>query len=134
MSETTCPCGGLPTGAALGRCCGPALDGEAWPETAEALMRSRYTAFALLNTDHLFRTWHPKGRPTQVIADPQTTWVRLEVLDTADGGADDSEGIVEYRAHYCDPDGAGVLAERAHFARRAGRWVYTGSAEEAARG
>lgn len=46
----------------LAQCCGRYLDGEAAP-TAEALMRSRYTAFALRDEDYLFRTWHPRTRP-----------------------------------------------------------------------
>jgi SEC-C motif-containing protein len=109
-------------------CCRPlVVDGVAAP-TAEALMRSRYTAYAVGAHDHVFRTWHPRSRPADVDPDPQVTWVRLEVLDTVAGGADDSEGEVEFRAHWVAGEGPhlqrGVEAERSRFVRRGGRWVY----------
>src|SRR6188474_3543469 len=55
----SCPCG---SGAAYRACCGPVHDGSP-AATAEQLMRSRYTAFALGIEDHVFRTWHPRTRP-----------------------------------------------------------------------
>ncbi|MHB0828541.1 MAG: YchJ family protein [Schaalia turicensis] len=54
-----CTCG---SGIAFRACCSPILDGEPAP-TAEALMRSRYSAFVLGNENHLFRSWHPRTRP-----------------------------------------------------------------------
>lgn len=80
-------------------------------------MRSRYAAYALGETDYVWRTWHPRTRPEQVTHDPATTWTRLEVLD-ADGDE------VEFRAHHSGAGGAGVLHERSRFSRRAGRWFY----------
>ncbi|MCB1240613.1 MAG: SEC-C domain-containing protein, partial [Tetrasphaera sp.] len=51
-----CPCG---TSLSYAACCRRfVVDGELAP-TAEALMRSRYTAYAMGSGDHLFRTWHP---------------------------------------------------------------------------
>ncbi len=104
-------------------------------------MRSRYSAYAVADADHLFRTWHPRTRPEHVLGTPGTTWTGLEILDVVDGGPDDATGIVEFRATYLDPatpgtpaspaspasPGAGapgVLHERSRFERRAGRWVY----------
>ncbi|WP_275423743.1 YchJ family protein, partial [Virgisporangium ochraceum] len=57
-ADLRCPCGGGPYAA----CCGPA-HGGAPAATAEALMRSRYSAFALGDADYLLRTWHPTTRP-----------------------------------------------------------------------
>jgi uncharacterized protein YchJ len=51
-------------------------------------------------------------------------WRRLQIVDTARGGADDDEGIVEFRAAHRSAEGAGVLHERSRFARQDGRWVY----------
>ncbi len=119
--EPACPCG---TGAPLAGCCGPLLDNREQAGTAEQLMRSRYTAFALRHDDHLFRTWHPRTRPEDVHSDPGLRWTRLEVLDTRDGEPGDETGVVEFRAHHDGNDGPGVLHERSRFARRAGRWVY----------
>ena len=118
----------MPPGASVSQCCGPVVAGERSAGTAEELMRSRYTAYALLDGDHLFRTWHPRTRTDDAQPDPRVRWERLEVLDVVAGGADDDAGIVEFRAHWVsDDDGPtrrGALHERSRFTRRAGRWVY----------
>lgn len=91
-------------------------------------MRSRYSAYALGQPDHLFRTWHPATRPADVTPEPSIRWVGLEVTATEGGGEDDAEGVVEYRAHWLSGTGSaaqrGVLGERSLFRRRAGRWLY----------
>ncbi len=96
-------------------------------------MRSRYTAYALGSTDHLFRTWHARTRPADVGTDERVRWVGLDLLDTVDGGVDDVSGVVEFRAHWVsDDDGPtrrGTVEERSRFTRRAGRWVYLGAEE-----
>ena len=115
-----CPCG---SGTAYAACCGPLHDG-APAATAEALMRSRYAAFALGRTDHVFRTWHPRTRPGDVTPDPGVTWTGLEVLATRAGGPDDDTGVVEFRAHLRTVAGPQVLHETSRFERRGGRWVY----------
>jgi SEC-C motif-containing protein len=85
-------------------------------------MRSRYTAYAVGDNDHLFRTWHPRTRPAEIAPDQGLTWTRLEVLDVVDDGTD--EGIVEFRARWTWQGQGGELHERSRFVRRAGRWVY----------
>jgi len=72
-----CPCGG----PALATCCGPYIAGAALPPTAEALMRSRYTAYTQRNEDYLRATWHPRTRPQDAILDPDTNlrWLGLEI-------------------------------------------------------
>lgn len=96
--------------------------------TAERLMRSRYTAYVLGDTDHLFRSWHARTRPDDTAPDPRVRWVGLAVLDVMAGGADDNEGVVEFRAQWVsDDDGPvrrGEVHERSRFVRRGGRWVY----------
>ncbi len=115
-----CPCG---SGTAYAACCGPLHDG-APAATAEALMRSRYAAYALGRTDHVFRTWHPRTRPDDVMPDPGVTWTGLEVLATEAGGPDDDTGVVEFRAHLRTVAGLQVLHETSRFERRGSRWVY----------
>ena len=117
-----CPCG---TGRLLEECCGPLLDGVP-ADTAEQLMRSRYTAFALGDLAHLTRSWHPATCPTPLTLDPGIRWTGLEVLATDGGGPGDDTGVVSFRAHHDGPDGPQVLAETSRFVRRgrAGRWVY----------
>lgn len=115
-----CPCG---SGAAYRSCCGPLHDGAPAP-TAEALMRSRYSAYALDRSDYVFTTWHPRTRPDDVSPAPGLTWVGLQVLDVVDGGPSDETGIVEFRATSRTAAGEQVLHERSRFERRRGRWVY----------
>lgn len=132
--DATCPCGGVPVGATLDECCGPLVRGEVPATTAEQQMRSRYTAHTVAASDHLFRTWHPRIRPTSVEPDPWVTWVRLEVLAVHGGGEDDVQGVVEYRARWTAGEGVtpqrGELHGRSCFVRHAGRWAYVGSPED----
>lgn len=122
-----CPCG---SGATYDACCGPLHRGAAPARTPEELMRSRYSALALGDVDHLFRTWHPRTRPPRLVEDgldASRTWTRLVVLGSGEGPGED-EGWVEFEAHYRGPHAAGgrpgVQHERSRFVRRAGRWVY----------
>ncbi|SCG37510.1 YchJ family protein [Micromonospora humi] len=118
---TACPCG---SGRPYEDCCAPVHRGAATAATAEALMRSRFSAFALGDADYLRHSWHSRTRPARVQLDPGTRWTRLEVLETGQGGLFDSTGTVRFRAHYREGGRAGVLAERSRFAREEGRWVY----------
>ncbi len=120
MTGRPCPCGG---GLLYRGCCGPLHDG-APAATAEALMRSRYAAYALDRTDHVFATWHPRTRPADVTPVPGLAWVGLEVLRAVGGGPDDETGTVEFRARSRTAAGEGVLHETSRFERRRGRWVY----------
>lgn len=87
-------------------------------------MRSRYSAYARGMEDYLLATWHPATRPATAAPDPDLHWVRLEVLDTSRGGATDTDGEVEFTAHYRDRGRPGRLHERSRFTRRGGRWYY----------
>ncbi|MFE3517872.1 YchJ family protein [Streptomyces sp. NPDC059166] len=118
--RTPCPCG-LP--AAYGECCARYHTGAAAP-TCEALMRSRYTAFAVRDAGYLLRTWHPATRPAVLDLDPLTRWDRLEILATTEGTAFHTTGTVTFRAHWTDGDGPGSLYEKSRFVRHEGAWVY----------
>ncbi|WP_264934625.1 YchJ family protein [Streptomyces sp. A012304] len=116
MTTRSCPCG-LP--APYAECCGRFHTGAAAP-TAEALMRSRYSAFVKGDTAYLLRTWHPRTRPGRLDLDPGTRWTGLEILDTVGGSAFHTTGVVEFRASYR----GGALRERSRFERVDGAWVY----------
>ncbi|MGL4175096.1 MAG: YchJ family metal-binding protein [Dermatophilaceae bacterium] len=128
VDERPCPCGGGRDGASLGACCGPVVRGERHAATVEQLMRSRYTAYAVADGHHLYRTWHPRTRPDIVEPDPWVRWVGLTVVEVVGGGPDDDTGIVEFRARWESGEGVtrqrGELRERSRFERRAGRWFY----------
>lgn len=118
-----CPCG---SGDAYGACCGRFHRGEADAPTAEALMRSRYTAFVLRDTGYLSRTWHASTRPDaeELQLDEQQRWVRLDVLETTGGGPFDDEGVVLFEARWRRGPERGVLRERSTFVREQRRWSY----------
>ena len=111
-----CPCG---SGRNLDQCCGPILDDPRRAETAEALMRSRYTAHTLGRWNHLWVTWHPRTRP-EVIKDVPLQWTGLTIVDVAQRQPSDQYGVVEYIARHSE----GILHERARFEYRARRWFY----------
>ncbi|MFE2108067.1 YchJ family protein [Kitasatospora sp. NPDC059463] len=121
LPSSPCPCG-LP--ASYAECCGRLHRGQAAATTAEALMRSRYSAFAARDEAYLLRTWHPDSRPDSVDFDPGLRWLRLEVLSTTEGGPFHAEGTVAFRAHYADGREEGVLTEHSRFVRHEGAWVY----------
>lgn len=124
---TPCPC---QSGQSFETCCGPFLAGAPAP-TALALMRSRYTAYARGDAAYLARTLAPEHRAGFDAADVgasmrETRWLGLEILDTVDGGADDSTGIVEFVARFQAQGQTRALHERSRFRRDEsdGRWVY----------
>lgn len=87
-------------------------------------MRSRYSAYAVGDLDHVFRTWHPRTRPDEIEPDPTLTWAGLSILEVVGGGPEDSEGVVEFVARFTRPGAPGERHEQSSFLRRAGRWVY----------
>ncbi|WP_181805789.1 YchJ family protein [Streptomyces shenzhenensis] len=112
-----CPCGLAET---YEKCCGRFHRGEAAAPTAEALMRSRYSAFVKRDEPYLLRTWHPRTRPARLDLDPGMRWTGLEILATADGSPFHATGTVTFRASYR----GGSLEERSRFERVDGAWVY----------
>jgi len=117
-----CPCG---TGLVLDECCGRYLTGGAAPApTAEALMRSRYTAFVVGDVAHLLATWHPDTRPPSLELDAGTRWLGLDVLDVVAGGPLAAAGEVEFRASHVHGGRRGAQHERSRFSRVGGRWHY----------
>lgn len=87
-------------------------------------MRSRFTAFALGDADHLLRTWHPSTRPDSLDLDDGIRWQRLDIIDQEAGGPFDERGVVEFEAFYRDADGRGSLRERSTFVRENRLWLY----------
>ena len=118
-----CPCG---TGRDFEACCGVFIRGAAWAQTAEQLMRSRYTAYVLGAEDYLLRTWHPAKRPQslELAAAGPVRWLGLTILHCEAGGPDDDSGIVEFVARYKPAGRAAQLHERSRFVRENGQWFY----------
>lgn len=119
-APSPCPCD---TGKPYPSCCGRFHDGRPAP-TAVALMRSRYSAFALGLGSYLLETWHPATRPPSMDLDDDTTWTGLTIEHTEAGKAWDDAGVVQFSAAWRSPDGDGTLRERSRFTMIDGRWYY----------
>lgn len=112
-------------------CCGRYLSGGQLPPTAEALMRSRYTAFAKQNANYLVATVLPEKRARNELKSTQKSfrgvlWTRLEILATEKGAEGDDTGIVEFNAYWkaAAGRGNGTLHERSTFVKQGDRWYY----------
>lgn len=123
LTPDTCPCG---SGEPYARCCEPLHHGFAAAPTAERLMRSRYSAFALGHTAYLLATWHPSTRPATLDLDPGLVWTRLEIVGTTRGREHDAAGTVAFVAHFRDRASgrAGRQVENSTFRREGGKWFY----------
>ena len=121
VANSSCPCG---TGRPFAECCGLYLSGQATAPTAEALMRSRYTAFTRRDETHLLATWHPSTRPAalNLAGDAGTKWIGLDVKRFEVTGADSA--IVEFVARYKLGGRAQRLQEVSRFVREQGCWYY----------
>ncbi len=122
-----CPC---QSGLSYENCCEGFLKGSKLPETAEQLMRSRYTAFTKVDTDYLKKTLASESRQD---FDANATkewaatakWKGLKILSTEKGGADDKKGTVEFVATY-ETEGQGLEHhETAQFRKSdSGQWLF----------
>ncbi len=124
--KSSCPCG---SGRPSSECCEPFIEGRSQPETAEALMRSRFTAFALGSVDYLVSTHDPAEREPELVEEVRqwansAHFTELEVLDTEAGGPTDDLGFVEFIARYTEDGRAKTLRERSRFRRIDGSWFY----------
>jgi SEC-C motif domain protein len=119
-----CPCGALPA-LPLADCCGHYHAGplHLLAPTAEALMRSRYSAYVLDLTDYLRATWHASTRPAVIEPNPpELKWLGLEVRRHMPQDADHAS--VEFVARSKLAGRAQRLHETSRFVREDGRWYY----------
>ncbi|KFF59800.1 zinc-binding protein [Cryobacterium sp. MLB-32] len=116
-----CPC---LSGETYAACCHRFHSGEATAPTAELLMRSRYSAFAVGLAEYLLATWHPQTRPEFLDLDADTVWTRLDIESTNRGGPFDRVGEVQFTAH-CRSGGALTRQHETSRFERVGReWFY----------
>ncbi len=94
--------------------------------TAEALMRSRYTAFVRRDEPYLLKTWYEKTRPDDLNMDDyeHVNWIGLEILASEEGGQGDQDGTVEYIARFEVHDQMRSLHEVSRFVHEDGQWFY----------
>ena len=121
-----CPCG---SGKNYSDCCQPLIKGKAKAPTAEALMRSRYSAYVEHEIDYIINTCLERGKKD---IDPNSTrewseqsnWLGLKIISTENGGVNDTKGTVEFEAAY-ERDGMRELHhETAKFKKENDEWLY----------
>ena len=125
----TCPCG---SGRAYDECCGRYISGTNAAPTAEALMRSRYTAFTRGEYAYIGKTFSPQS-DAEAHAKGAEDWAKsgtfkkLKVIGTHQGGAGDTSGIVEFVATYTQDGVNWDHHETSHFEKDDdGQWYYVG--------
>jgi len=124
--ESICPC---KSRAIYGECCMPFHRGKAKPDTAEQLMRSRFSAYFFRLTDYLVDTTHPDTKEPNLKVELEKTihdinWRFLTVLASSKGGKEDKVGKVEFVAEYFWQGEPQELHERSRFKRYKGAWKY----------
>jgi len=126
LQNTACPCGSQQP---FDQCCQPLLSGQDHAKTAQALMRSRYSAFASGNIDYLIDTLHPDKRQPQdaellTQALEHTRWLGLQVRGCEKGLEENDRGTVEFVATWSEGGQSGFLHEKSSFVKLDGRWYY----------
>lgn len=120
-----CPCGRqLP----VKRCCGPFLEGRREAPAPEALVRSRYTAFAQANIGYLMHTCHPEtlcrfNQEENYLWARESEWLGLEIVKvevTAEG----ERATVEFIAHLKQRGMVARHHEVSDLRRIGDRWYY----------
>lgn len=127
----TCYCG---QGSSYAACCEPLHLGRQQAQTAEQLMRSRYSAFFAGQVDYLLATHHPAQhdedeRQALERSCGQQRWVHLDIRGTFQGGRKDQRGEVEFVAWFVAGSGKDEAApqqlhERSRFVREGEQWLY----------
>jgi SEC-C motif-containing protein len=124
--SSPCPCASKLT---FDRCCEPYLTGKKQPETAEILMRSRFTAYAMGKADYLAATTATAEREKLDVEELErycraVRCISLKVLSTERGGPLDETGVVVFHAKLLINGKRMLHWERSRFVREEGRWVY----------
>ena len=110
-------------------CCGAIHSGKRIAETAEDLMRSRYSAFVEADIDYILATYAGETRPVNERKEilewaESVEWIGLEILNTRDGLKNQSEGFVEFKAHFKEEGRKNVLHEKSFFRKENEKWLY----------
>ena len=132
-NQILCPCG---TAKNYQDCCGVYHQNPGSAPTAEALMRSRYSAFAVNDIDYIQATQQlaeaTSEVETQAIKEENssTEWQQLEIIDTEQGQQADNTGSVTFCARFKEGKHQGELSEKSLFEKRNGQWYYVSGSHE----
>ena len=120
MPATNCYCC---SGKPFANCCEPYINATKKAPTAEALMRSRYSAYCVQAGDYLVATTHSSTRKFHKKEDIMTwsksnQWLNLEILNA-------TETVVEFKAYFLDERlKANMHHEKSTFVKEDGNWFY----------
>jgi len=117
------------SGKIYAECCQAIHLGHRQAQTAEELMRSRYTAFATADVNYLMRSHHSSSRPIREKKNilqfaRSVDWMGLQIIRTQAGNPDDSEGWVEFKATYLEKGRLCCLHENSYFVKEKNIWYY----------
>lgn len=114
-----CPCG---SGKEYSECCEPLLEGRENAANALAVLRSRYSAYALGYKDYVLKTWHPSTRPEDMMLEP-IKWLGLKINDIEEIAED--EAFIDFVARGRDKGLGFRLHEKSRFVKDSdGLWYY----------
>jgi SEC-C motif domain protein len=116
-----CPCG---SGKIINSCCGQFISEKNKPETAEQLMRSRYTAYVMKEKDYILKTWHSSSRPKKFKLDINIEWIGLQIIDVTEGALENSKGSVFFEASYRFQNSLYTIRENSRFVKEDNSWLY----------
>ena len=121
-----CPCG---SEQAYKDCCQPLIQKEKQADSAEQLLRARYTAHVKKEVDYIWETTHPAqrgGMDRDQIAEwsKNSEWIRLEIVSTEAGQSEDETGFVEFVARYRERSKPQEHREIAEFRKKNDSWFF----------
>lgn len=122
--NSACPC---QSGKSYADCCQPIIQGTQAAASAEALMRSRYTAYVRGEISHIINSCvQDDGIDEEATRQwsQSADWQGLDILATSGGGPEDQTGTVDFVAHYLNDGVQEDHHELARFVRQEGRWLY----------
>jgi SEC-C motif domain protein len=121
-----CPCG---SETAYAECCEPVITGAIKAPSAERLMRARYSAYAKTAVEFILTSTIDEKREecdekTIRTWSEHSTWHKLEIISTENGGPDDTEGMVEFIVHFSENGAEKTYHEKGLFRKVNDDWRY----------
>jgi SEC-C motif-containing protein len=120
----TCPCG---SGAAFTDCCEPVINGTRESETAEELMRARYSAFVTGAIDFIVSSTHSRTIKEVDRAfirewSESSTWRGLNIIETKQ--VNENKAYVSFEAQFTQNGRDESHREKSLFEREDGHWRF----------
>ncbi len=126
LSLNICPCG---SDKDYENCCQPIINGLRIAETAEKLMRSRYSAYVKFEIDYILKSTHISQKHLYSIEDirewaKNSQWKKLEIISTKNGSSKEIIGEVEFKAYYIENNQDKIHHELSLFKKEDGIWYF----------